>query len=189
MIEDDSHLKLLPPSILEIYNLFEHIDTLSMRIKQQPYTVTPPHYLAQILGFWVISRVKMMYFFMVEADIHLKLFPTSILDIYKVFEHIDMLSMGIQWQPYTVTPTVYLHYLAQMYEYWLGHMWSQNDVIASSLRLTATSNCDPLPNQTYTKCLSTLICCPLGYISSLTQFHPHTIWLKFQGSGSFVESK
>jgi len=33
MIEDDSHLKLLPPSILEIYNLFEHIDTLSMRIK------------------------------------------------------------------------------------------------------------------------------------------------------------
>jgi hypothetical protein len=88
----------------------------------------------------------MMYFFMVEADSHLKLFPTSILDISKVFEHIDMLSMGIQWQPYTVTPTVYLHYLAQMCEYWLGHMWSQNDVIASSLRLTATSNCDPLPN-------------------------------------------
>ncbi len=34
---------------------------------------------------------------MVEADIHLKLLPTSILDIYKVFEHIDMLSMDI-WQ-------------------------------------------------------------------------------------------
>ena len=28
---------------------------------------------------------------MVEADSHFKLFPTSILDIYKVFEHIDML--------------------------------------------------------------------------------------------------
>ncbi len=32
---------------------------------------------------------------MVEADSHLKLFPTSILDIYKVFQHIDMLSIGI----------------------------------------------------------------------------------------------
>jgi hypothetical protein len=33
---------------------------------------------------------------MVEADNHIKLHPTSILDIYKVFEHIDMLSIGIQ---------------------------------------------------------------------------------------------
>ena len=33
---------------------------------------------------------------MVEADSNLKLLPTSILDIYKVFERIDMLSMGIE---------------------------------------------------------------------------------------------
>ena len=32
---------------------------------------------------------------MVEADSHLKLLPRCILGIYKVFEHIDMLSMGI----------------------------------------------------------------------------------------------
>jgi hypothetical protein len=32
---------------------------------------------------------------MVEADSHIKLLPTSILDIYKVFGHIDMLSIGI----------------------------------------------------------------------------------------------
>jgi hypothetical protein len=31
---------------------------------------------------------------MVEADSHLKLLPTSLLDIYKVFEQIDMLSIG-----------------------------------------------------------------------------------------------
>jgi hypothetical protein len=43
---------------------------------------------------------------MVEADSHLKLLPTSILDIYKVFEHIDMLSIGIWLQPYTVIPTL-----------------------------------------------------------------------------------
>ncbi len=34
---------------------------------------------------------------MVEADSQLKLLPASILDIYNVFDHIDMLSMGI-WQ-------------------------------------------------------------------------------------------
>ncbi len=39
---------------------------------------------------------------MVEDDSNLKLLPTSILDIYNVFEHIDMLSIGIQHQPYTV---------------------------------------------------------------------------------------
>ncbi len=45
---------------------------------------------------------------MVEADSHLKLLPTSIFDICKVFEHIDMLSMGIQHHPYTVIPTLLL---------------------------------------------------------------------------------
>jgi hypothetical protein len=32
---------------------------------------------------------------MFEADSQLKLLPTSIKDIYKVFEHVDMLSIGI----------------------------------------------------------------------------------------------
>jgi hypothetical protein len=32
---------------------------------------------------------------MVEADTHLKLLPTSIVDIYNVFEHIDVLFMAI----------------------------------------------------------------------------------------------
>ena len=32
---------------------------------------------------------------MSEADSHLNLLPASILDIYKVFEHIDMLSIGV----------------------------------------------------------------------------------------------
>jgi hypothetical protein len=32
---------------------------------------------------------------MVEATLLFKLFPASILGIYKVFEHIDMLSIGI----------------------------------------------------------------------------------------------
>jgi hypothetical protein len=44
------------------------------------------------------SRVesKSFHYIVVEADSHLKLLPTSILDIYKAFEHIDMLSIGTQ---------------------------------------------------------------------------------------------
>ncbi len=57
---------------------------------------------------------------MVEADSHLKLLPTYILDIYKVFELIDMLSIGIQYQPYTVIPTQ----LGSDFGV-LGHFWSQ----------------------------------------------------------------
>jgi hypothetical protein len=39
---------------------------------------------------------------MVEANSHLNLLPTSLFDIYKVFDLIDMLSIGIWLQPYTV---------------------------------------------------------------------------------------
>ncbi len=76
---------------------------------------------------------------MVEADSHLKLLPTSILDMYKVFEHIDMLSIGTHY-PYTVIPTLLGSDFGA-----LGHLWSQNDVIMSWLKLTATSNCFPHP--------------------------------------------
>jgi hypothetical protein len=53
---------------------------------------------------------------MVKADGHLKRLPTSILDMYKVFEHIVMLSMGIQYHPYTVIPP---YFLAQILEFWV----------------------------------------------------------------------
>jgi hypothetical protein len=39
------------------------------------------------------SQIDVIYV-MVEADGHLRLLPTSILNIYRVFEHIDMLSLG-----------------------------------------------------------------------------------------------
>ncbi len=41
---------------------------------------------------------------MVEADSHLKLLLASMFATYTLFEHIDMLSIGIQLQPYTVYP-------------------------------------------------------------------------------------
>ncbi len=51
------------------------------------------------LRFWgsgSLVESKRCDYVMVEADSHLKLLPTSILDISKVFEHIDMLSIGTQ---------------------------------------------------------------------------------------------
>jgi hypothetical protein len=50
------------------------------------------------LIFWgsgSLVELKWCDYVIVEADGHLKLHPTSILDIYKVFEHINMLSIGI----------------------------------------------------------------------------------------------
>jgi hypothetical protein len=79
-----------------------------------------------------------------KAFNHLKLLPTFILGIYKVFEHIDVLSMGIGQQPYTGIPTL------PGSGFWvLGHLWGQNDVIMSWLRLTATSKCYHHPYKTY----------------------------------------
>jgi len=37
---------------------------------------------------------------MVEADNHFKPLPASMLVIFKMFEHIDMLLIGIQQQPF-----------------------------------------------------------------------------------------
>ncbi len=80
---------------------------------------------------------------MVEVDSHLKLLPASILDIYKVFGHIDMLSIGIQYQPFKVITIL----LGSDFSV-LDDLWSQNDVIMSWWRLAATSNCFLHPYET-----------------------------------------
>ncbi len=41
---------------------------------------------------------------MVEATTGIRLDPTSILDVNKVFQHLDMLGIDVSVHPYTVTP-------------------------------------------------------------------------------------
>ncbi len=159
MVEADTHLKLLPTSILlDIYiNCLSTLKCCPWAYSIRLIQLYPP-YLAQILGFWVTCGVKMMslchgwgwqppqtafhihirhlqsvwahwyavhehkeaalhsythptwlrfwgsgslveskwcHYVMFEADSQLKLLPQSILDIYKVFEHIDMRSICI----------------------------------------------------------------------------------------------
>ncbi len=97
MVEADSNLKLLPTSILPYWTYTICLSTLICCPYAYGISLTQvyPLYLAQILGFWVTCGSKSCDYVMVEADSHLKLLPTSILDIYKVFGHIDMLSIGI----------------------------------------------------------------------------------------------
>jgi hypothetical protein len=58
---------------------------------------------------------------MVEPDCHLKLLPTSILDMCKVLELINVLSTCMKHQPETVMPTLLL---GSDYGV-LGHLLSQ----------------------------------------------------------------
>ncbi len=90
---------------------------------------------ARFWGSGSLVESKWRHYVIVEADSHLKLLPASTLDIYKMFEHIDLLFMGIWQKPQIVIPTLLGSYFGV-----LGHLWSQNISIMSWLRLTATSN-------------------------------------------------
>ena len=100
------------------------------------------------LRFWgstgPLVEWKWCHYIMDEAGSHLKVLPLSIIVIEKVFEHIDMLSIGIRYQSYTVILTLLGSDLGV-----LGHLWSQNDVITPLLTLAATSNCFPYPYKTH----------------------------------------
>jgi hypothetical protein len=126
----------------------------------QGYMGAPLYYSTGQVGPWLgnsgpLMEWKWCHYVIFEAAILLKLLPTSKLDIYKVIEPLECFVKGLWVHPYTIPP-------AKLAPDWgiLGRLWSGNDAITSWLRLTLYSNCFPHPYKTYTKCLSTLICCP-----------------------------
>jgi hypothetical protein len=94
IVEADSHLKLFPASILDIQSVLAHWYTVHWRMVAALHRY--PYHLAQIVGYWVTRRAKMMSLHhgwgwqLPQPTSHIHI------DIYKVFEHIDMLSIGIQ---------------------------------------------------------------------------------------------
>ncbi len=119
MFEADSHLKLLPTSIWDIESVWAHWYAVHGHMVAALHSYTHRTWLI-FRGSGSLVESKWCHYVMVEADSHLKLLPTSIWDLYKVFGHIDMLSMGIQYQPYTVIPTILGSDFGA-----LGHLWSQ----------------------------------------------------------------
>jgi hypothetical protein len=73
---------------------------------------------------------------MVEAANPPRLHLTSILDVYKVFEHLEMLWMGIWVHPYTVMP---LQVGVDFRK--IGAFPSPSDVVMSWLRLQTPIDC------------------------------------------------
>jgi hypothetical protein len=110
--------------------VLEHIDVLYIGIHVQPYTVIRPWLRCWGSGSHVDSN--WCHYVMVEADSHLKLLPVSNSTQTKC---LSTLISAVHWhtvQPYSVMPT----FLGS--DFWeLGHLWSQNDVITTGLRLTA----------------------------------------------------
>ena len=92
--------------ISHIQSVWAHWYAVQRHIVAALYTVyTHPTWL-RFWGSGSHVEPKWCHHVMAEADSHLKPLPPSILNIYKVFERIDMLSKGIQLQPYTVIPTI-----------------------------------------------------------------------------------
>jgi hypothetical protein len=84
-----------------------------------------------------LGEPKWCQYFMIEADIHLRLLHTFILDTHKVVESLECCHEGIWVHPHTIPP-------AKMAPDWgiLGRLW-RNDAITSWLRLSTNSNCFP----------------------------------------------
>ncbi len=85
-------------------------------------TLTPLHCQCWV-WFWqflVTVKWKWCHDVMVEALDHCRLLPTSIVDVYKVFQHLSMRHVGIWVHPYTVTTQLKLgQLLAILVDSWV----------------------------------------------------------------------
>ena len=108
IVEAVEPFKLHPTSMSYIYKVFEHLKQLWMGIWQHIHSVTTTEVSPDLGKFSEIIydvSVEMIHYAIVEAVEPFKLHPTSMSYIYKVFEHLKQLWMGIWQQIHTVTTT------------------------------------------------------------------------------------
>ncbi len=117
------------------------------------------------------------HYIMIEADTHLKLFPPYILDLCKVFEHIDVLSVGIRYS------------LIQLYPHYLGQIWAFR--VTCGVKMMAWCHCwGREPTQTASSIhirriqiiLAHSYAVP-GHMAVASNSYTNTTWLRFWGSG------
>ena len=104
IIEAVEPFKLHPTSMSYIYKVFEHLEELWLGIWQHTHTVTTTEVSPDLREFTKILddvSVEMI----IEAVEPFKLHPTSMSYIYKVFEHLKQLWMGIWQHTHTITTT------------------------------------------------------------------------------------
>ena len=106
---------------LRLQPLFEYVSHIRIGCIQSvlaPWCVVAEHNMGSLTfyldtplqvggGFWGFGgRPELVWccYVIVEATTDFRLDPTSILDVYKVFWHLDMLGMGIWGHPYSDTP-------------------------------------------------------------------------------------
>ena len=92
---------LIPRSILDMQSIGPHwyaVHVHFVAASSYVYSYSHPKVMSAAAATAVGSLLllKWCHIIMVEADCHLNLLPASILDMYKVFEHIDMLSIGLR---------------------------------------------------------------------------------------------
>ena len=120
---------------------------------------------------------------MVEAASHLKLLPASILDIYKVFDHIGMLSIGVWYQPYTLIPTL----LGSDFGV-LGHLWNQMITLGHGWGWQPPQTASHIHIRHLKSVWAHWYAVHRHALSALHSY-THPTWLRFWVSGSLVESK
>ncbi len=116
------------------------------------------------------------------------------------------------WQPPQTAPHMYLTHIQSGWAQWyavcwhmavpsnsythttgsyygvLGHLWSQNDIITSWLRLTATSTTAYRIHTRHIQSVWAHWYAVHGHMAAALNNHTQTTWLIFWGSGSLVES-
>ena len=127
------------------------------------------------MGFW---WVYLLLCLLVGLPNPLRLHPTSISYVFKVFKNLDMLWMGIWVHPYTVTPEQQIG--AGCWCWVFGGRLSLSDDVMPRWRLKPPMGCIPHPYDKHAKCLSTLTCCWWAYESTLILRYPPESRVNFQ---------
>ncbi len=185
IVESVILFKLLPTSILDIFNVFEHIDML---VKHMVVPLLSYTHLNWLRFWWSGSLVewKWCHYIMVEAVTLFKLLPTSILDIYKVFDHIDKYAVR---RHMVATLLSYTHPTKGIF-WWSGspEEWKQCHYImveaAILFKLLPTSIWDIYKVFEYIN----MYAVHRHMVATLLRY-THPTWLRFLWSGSLVESK
>ncbi len=127
-----------PIHIRHIQSVWAHWFTVHGGTVSALHIYTHPTWL-RFWGSWSLVESKWYDYVMVEFDSHLKMLPPSILTYTTCLSTLICCPLAYG-SSLTQIPTL----LGSDFGV-LGHLWSQNDVIMSWLRLTATSNCSPHP--------------------------------------------